>query len=121
VKDEAVVNPRFLHLFLSAACDDLLVPLMCGATNVTMASGQLEDVLVPVPDPAVQAEIVEAHLIRTTVASMVTEARLLSQSSKDPVVVARAERLVEDLGALLETAAGKATIDRFLPEGGASR
>ncbi len=56
VKNTAELRPRFLLLFLEAAKEELLVPLMCGATNVTMNSDQLADVLVPLPDPSIQDE-----------------------------------------------------------------
>ena len=39
---------------------------MCGATNVTMASAQLNNVLIPVPEPSIQDEVIESHLVRST-------------------------------------------------------
>lgn len=112
------MNPRYLHLFLSAACDDLIVPLMCGATNVTMASSQLNDVLVPVPERSVQDEVVEAHLIRTKAAEMVSAAQFLCQVSTDATVISLTERVIRDLEHVLKASANKATVDEFIPKRG---
>ena len=116
VKDEAEVNPRYLHLFLSETCDDLLVPLMCGATNVTMASDRLNDVLVTVPKPSVQDEIVESHLIRTGVVEMLSAAKALCQISTDPTVISRTDRVIKDLADVHQTLVNKVTIEGFLPK-----
>ncbi|HIP02763.1 MAG TPA: hypothetical protein EYG75_04550, partial [Campylobacterales bacterium] len=35
-KDENVLNAQFLHLYLSRLKDEILVPLMTGAANVTL-------------------------------------------------------------------------------------
>ncbi len=56
VENTAELRPRFLHLFLEAAKEELLAPFMCGGTNVTMNSDQLADVLVPFPDPRIYDE-----------------------------------------------------------------
>ncbi|MBK7135339.1 MAG: SAM-dependent DNA methyltransferase [Rhodocyclales bacterium] len=119
VKDETVINPRYLHLFLSSACDDILVPLMCGATNVTMASSQLNDVLVPVPERALQDEVVESHLIQTRASEMLSAAKTLCQLSTDPTVICLTEQVIRDLKEVLDASAGKATIHNFIPEPGA--
>lgn len=116
VRDENILNPRYLHLFLSAACDELLVPLMCGATNVTMSSSQLCDVLIPVPDLALQNEIVESQVIRTKVTDMLNAARSLCELSTDPKLVDLTERVVEDLNRVYETSSGKATIANMMPQ-----
>ena len=120
VKDENAVSPRYLHLFLSAACDDLLVPLMCGATNVTMASSQLRDVLVPIPALPLQEEIVESELVRARVSEMLVAARSLSQVSKDPKIRKLTAQLILDLEGVLASAASKLTIAEFLPQQGAT-
>lgn len=120
VRNSAVVNPRFLHLFLASACEDLLVPLMCGATNVTMASVQLNDVLVPVPRLSLQDEIVESELVRTKASEMLALAKSLSQSSTDLTVVSLTEQVMRDLRDVLDASATRATIADFMPkrEGG---
>ena len=116
VKDTTEVNPRYLHLFLSAECDDLLVPLMCGATNVTLDSNQLSDVLVPIPEPSIQDEIVESNLIRTHAVEMLSSAKKLSQISTNPIVISRTDRVIKDLADILQAAANKVTIEGFLPK-----
>ena len=70
VKNEESIRPRFLLLFFSAMCDDLLVPLMCGATNVTTDNGQLSEIPVPIPAPSIQDEVIESHLIHTKATEM---------------------------------------------------
>jgi len=72
------LNPKFLFLYLSGACKELLVPLMCGATNVTMSSNQLADVPIPVPAIEIQNSIVEAHLLRSALAQLELAAKTLS-------------------------------------------
>ena len=116
VKDEELIRPRFLHLFLSAMCDELLVPLMCGATNVTMDSSQLKDVLVPVPAPSIQDEVIESHLIRTTATEMATAANSLRKSSADANVIRVTQRVIRDVEDLLNATRDRATIVRFLPQ-----
>lgn len=114
VKDEARLRPRYLHLFLSATCDDLLVPLMCGATNVTMDSDQMANVLIPVPALEIQDDIIEGHLIRVEAAAMVQAATNLKTNSSDSKVVKLAERVVADAEDLLVAAAEKKTIAMLL-------
>ena len=121
VKDATEVNPRYLHLFLSASCDELLVPLMCGATNVTMDSNQLSDVLVPIPERSVQDEVVESHLIRIRAAEMLSAAKALCQISTDPTVISFTERVIKDLADVLQASANKATVEDFLPKRGIAR
>lgn len=116
VKNERLVNPKYLHLFLSAACDDLLVPLMCGATNVTMASSQLADVLVPVPALAIQDDLVESELTRARSSEMLLAAQSLCQASRDPKVIELTKRLISDLNDLLASYEGRIGITDFLPQ-----
>jgi type I restriction enzyme M protein len=116
VKDEDLMRPRFLHLFLSAMCDELLVPLMSGATNVTMDSSQLNDVLVPVPDSSIQDEVIESHLFRKSATQMATAAKTLRQSSADTKVIHIMERVLRDIEDLLSATQDMATIARFLPQ-----
>jgi hypothetical protein len=57
-RDEDELNPKFLYYMLDEIRDEILVPLMAGATNVTMKSSQLAQVEVPVPTPTEQLRIV---------------------------------------------------------------
>lgn len=117
VKDEKQLRPRFLHLFLGATSEDLMVPLMCGATNVTMDSQQLADILVPVPDPALQDEIIESHLIATKAKEMADVAQSLRCATADPCVIELAEQVVCDVNELIEATAARATISSLLAYG----
>ena len=121
VIDATGVNSRYLHLFLSASCDDLLVPLMCGATNVTMDSNQLNDVLVPIPERSVQDEVVESHFIRTRAAEMLSAAEALCQISTNPTVISLTDRVINDLADVLQASANKVTVEDFLPKQGIAR
>ena len=47
-----------------------LVPLMCGATNVTMSSDQLAEVIIAVPNVLLQDEVIESALIGLNAAAM---------------------------------------------------
>lgn len=116
VKDKDVMRPRFLHLFLSSMSDDLLVPLMSGATNVTMDSAKLKDVLVPVPDSSIQDEVIESHLLRTTAKQMAMAANTLRQSSANSKVICITERVIRDVEDLSCATQNMATMARFLPQ-----
>jgi len=115
VKDEEIIRTRYLHIFLSAMCNELLVPLMCGATNVTMNSSQLNDVIIPVPKPALQDDVIESYVIATKAASMINAAVSLRDSSSDEEVVQLAERVILETEGLLRTSKKRVTISDFLP------
>ena len=115
VKDEDIIRPRYLHILLSAMCDELLVPLMCGATNVTMSSGQLGGVIIPVPKPDLQDEAIESHLIATKAAAMIDAATSLRDSSSDEEVIKLAERIIRETEGLMKTSKRRVTISDFLP------
>ncbi len=114
VRDENILNPRYLHLFLSTTCDELIVPLMCGATNVTMDSEQLKDVLVPVPERATQDEIVEADLVDTRAVEMANIAESLRTATVDPQIVQLAERVINEVAELRRVAKDKTSVSALL-------
>ena len=58
VKDENLIIPKFLYYILSHKKDDLLVPLMKGATNVTLDPNDLLSLRVPCPDIEVQKQVI---------------------------------------------------------------
>lgn len=58
-KPESALNPRYLYQLLSDKKETLIVPLMAGATNVTLKQDLFEEVLIPVPREDIQKEIVE--------------------------------------------------------------
>ena len=114
-KDEDILRTKFLHLFLSETCDDLLVPLMCGATNVTMASAQLNDVLIPLPHLSIQDEVIESHLFHRTATQLSLSANGLRESSSDKKMLEVADRVNLEAKALLRAARRRTTIASFLP------
>ena len=115
VRDTVKVNPRYIFLYLNAACHQLLVPLMCGATNVTMSSAKLKEVLIPLPRRAVQEEIVESHLTRASAEEMLFSAKALNQQSSDTDVIRLTKHVIKDIEQILLNSASKETIDGFLP------
>jgi len=115
VQDETIIHPRYLHIFLDAMCDELLVPLMCGATNVTMSSGQLYDVIIPVPELALQKEVVDSHLVTTTAATMIHAAESLRDSSSNEELIQSAKRIIREIERLLNSTAKRASVSDFLP------
>ena len=114
-KDEKILRTKFLHLFLSETCDDLLVPLMCGATNVTMDSSQLRDVLIPVPEPGIQDEVIESQLFSSTASELRFTANRLRESSNDPIMIEIANRVTREVESLTAAAQQRIAISRFLP------
>jgi type I restriction-modification system DNA methylase subunit len=61
-RDESVVIPEYLFVYLTTKMKDLLVPLMKGATNVTMDIEQLVDLDIPIPSIGVQTSIASKYL-----------------------------------------------------------
>ena len=115
VKDENMINPRYLFIFLSAMCQELLVPLMCGATNVTMNSNQLSDVIIPVPKLSLQEEVVESDLIATKASVMMDAATTLCNVSSDKSVVQLAKTVLCETRKILKTVRKRVNISAFLP------
>jgi type I restriction enzyme M protein len=115
VKDETVIRPRYLHIFLSAMCQELLVPLMCGATNVTMSSDQLADVIIPVPNLLLQEEVIESALIDSNAAMMTKAAIALRESSSDRDVIKLAEKVIRETESYLKTAKKRINVSEFIP------
>ena len=117
-KDENEVIPRYLFILLSRLRYQLLVPLMCGATNVTMSSKQLLDLIIPVPKPEIQKEIIEIHLAEEHAAQIEQIALSLKRCSTNPEFLRLAESVFESAELLLKSAAKKTHIDTILvPEG----
>ncbi len=115
VKDCTVIRARYLHIFLSAMCQEILVPLMCGATNVTMSSDQLADVIIPVPTIDLQDEVIESDLIEINASAMTSAAIALRNTSTDKDVIKLAEKVIKDTEMFLKTAKSRITISEFLP------
>lgn len=65
VKDESVINPRFLYIYLSYFKDHLLVPLMKGAANVTLSIKKIKTVEIVLPSIERQFEIIELEKNKT--------------------------------------------------------
>ena len=94
---------------------ELRVPLMCGATNVTMNSIQLADVVIPVPSVTLQEEVIESALIGANAAAMTAAATTLRDSSSDKDVVSLAEKVIFETDAYLKAARKRITISEFIP------
>lgn len=62
-KNEDYLLTKYVYVYLSVNKDDLLVPLMKGAANVSMTVKALSDVKIPVPEIKIQKEIVEKYSI----------------------------------------------------------
>lgn len=115
VKDEGIINPRFLHIYLSAMCDELLVPLMCGATNVTMNSCQLHDVLVPVPDFNKQIKIVESYLVEMSLEVALDAVERLRTSITDEESILWTKKIIHEIMEFKEKKRNKENISIFIP------
>jgi type I restriction enzyme M protein len=73
-KPESGILPRYLFHVLNDKKDEVIAPLMAGATNVTLKQDLFEEVLIPVPRPEVQKEIVD-HAAWETLAIEATTLR----------------------------------------------
>jgi hypothetical protein len=59
VREDAGLEPRYLHLYLSMFKDELLVPLMQGTANVNMRVSDLAGVSVKYPELDVQRRVID--------------------------------------------------------------
>ena len=50
VRDPSIINPKFLHIYLSYFKDKLLVPLMKGGANVTLTPKRIKTVEIILPN-----------------------------------------------------------------------
>ena len=63
-KDETVLNPRYLFVYLQQFKDSVLVPLMKGAANVSLPLNKLASLEIEVPTLAKQQEVIDlAHVL----------------------------------------------------------
>ena len=115
VKDRGVILPRYLFILLDAMSTELLVPLMHGATNVTMNIDQLADVVIPVPGVSLQGDVIESELIDSTTSALRTTAEFLLNSSRDHMVIDLAEVILEKTNQCLLVTQERITIRQFLP------
>ena len=117
VKDVNVILPRYLFILLGAMSTELLVPLMRGATNVTMKIDQLFDVMVPVPDIYSQIDVIESELINMTSCILRKTAETLNSSSTDSNALALAKVVLESTDHCLSLTGERMNIHKFLPSG----
>jgi hypothetical protein len=68
-KQGSGLMPRYLYQVLSERSGEVVVPLMAGATNVTLRQDLLENVRIPVPTEEIQKEIVDRATWETLVDS----------------------------------------------------
>ncbi|GLO51064.1 MULTISPECIES: N-6 DNA methylase [Pseudomonas] len=62
LKDTELVEPRYVYEYLSKYKDELLVPMMGGATNVTLNESDIKKILIPIPPIDEQRRIVRGIL-----------------------------------------------------------
>ena len=115
VRDTDVVLPRYLFILLDTMAKTLFVPLMRGATNVTMNIEQLADVVIPVPAVSLQTDVIESELIASTVSDLRITAELLLNSSSDPTALELARVILEKTKHSLSVSQERITIRQFLP------
>jgi type I restriction enzyme M protein len=64
IKNNGEIDARYVFEYLSRFKEELLVPMMCGATNVTLDERDIKAILVPIPSIKTQQEIVRGILAR---------------------------------------------------------
>ncbi|UPL50220.1 restriction endonuclease subunit S [Hymenobacter sublimis] len=64
-KDESLLNPRYLFVYLQQFKDSVLVPLMKGAANVSLPLNKLAALEIEVPALAKQQEVIELAEVLT--------------------------------------------------------
>ncbi len=113
-KNEKEVIPRYLFILLSRLRYQILVPLMSGATNITMSSTQLLNLVIPVPKPEIQKEIIEVYLAEEHAKQIEEIALSLKRSATNPEFLRLAEKVFETAESLLKTAAKKTHVETIL-------
>jgi type I restriction-modification system DNA methylase subunit len=113
---ETELLPRYLLVLLTRLRYEILVPLMCGATNVTMRSDQLLDLMIPLPPLDRQQEIVETHLAKEHAAQFEHLATSLKRSSANPEFQRLADQIFSAAEALYATAEKSADVDSILAD-----
>jgi type I restriction enzyme M protein len=63
VKDESVINPKFLYYILLAMKDEVLASLMTGTSNVSLDMNDLYELEIPLPDIITQNNFVDTQLV----------------------------------------------------------
>lgn len=100
VKDETIINPRFLYIYLSYFKDHLLVPLMKGAANVTLSISKIKTVEIILPSLERQLEIIELEKNNVLADELNTEItiqkNLLTQLKQSILQEAIQGKLTED-------------------------
>ncbi|MCH4896112.1 hypothetical protein E0494_05285 [Marinilabiliaceae bacterium JC040] len=76
IKDETIINPRFLYIYLSYFKDHLLVPLMKGAANVTLSISKINSVEIVLPSIVRQLEIIELERNNSKVTDLINEIQI---------------------------------------------
>ncbi|WP_413733296.1 N-6 DNA methylase [Sodalis sp. RH13] len=64
VKNSEEVEMRYVNEYLSKFKDELLVPMMCGATNVTLDQNDIKKILIPLPSIEEQRKIARGILAK---------------------------------------------------------
>lgn len=100
-KNPEEVDMRYVHEYLAKFKDELLVPMMCGATNVTLDEGDLKKILIPMPPIDEQRRIVRGILSKEAADKLraIGEEISFGIDSSDEIVV-EIRRQVEKLLAI---------------------
>ena len=112
-KNEKLVNPMFLYYFLQASKDSILVPLMCGATNVTLDLDELKDVCISIPDIETQNKIVEAEGVELSCRNIVEWTAELEKKSSLPSISDNVFNIRQSAFAAIESVNGLPRIAEF--------
>lgn len=57
--DPSILNPKYLHIYLSCLKDELLVPLMHGAANVSLSISSIKTIEIALPPIEKQIQIIK--------------------------------------------------------------
>jgi type I restriction enzyme M protein len=95
VKDPELVDTRYVHEYLSKYKDDLLVPMMSGATNVTLDENDIKKIFIPLPPIDEQRKIVRGILAQEAAEKLmgITEEIRFGIDTSNEVVSALKEQI----------------------------
>lgn len=86
-KDPAIVSTRYLYYFLETHKDEILVPLMQGAANVSLSLAKIRSVEVPLPPIEKQEELITQIIDAEREIERTTELLYFARAERDEALV----------------------------------
>ena len=113
-KDEKVLVPEYLYVYLTFKTNQILVPLMKGATNVTMDIRQLQNLFIPLPSRDIQIKISHKFLGQRLYKDMKDKIDMFNENDLNSSLKKLAEDIDEKLKQIDQLTSDMSEIDQIL-------